>query len=43
MTHFEVFHYQVLDQLQEGCFGVVFDYRSRNPLSDDASVSVIDF
>ncbi|KLU70619.1 MAG: hypothetical protein RHS_3534 [Robinsoniella sp. RHS] len=43
MTHFEVFHYHVLDQLQEGCFGVVFDYRSRNPLSDDASVSVIDF
>ncbi|WP_394925199.1 B12-binding domain-containing radical SAM protein [uncultured Robinsoniella sp.] len=43
MTHFEVFHHQVLDQLQEGCFGVVFDYRSRNPLSDDAAVTVIDF
>lgn len=42
MTHFEVFHYQVLDQLQEGCWGVLFDYRSRNPLSDDAAVSVID-
>lgn len=43
MTHFEVFHHRVLDQLQEGCCGVVFDYRSRNPLSDDAAVSVIEF
>lgn len=39
MTHLEIFSYHVLEgKAEKGCYPVLFDYRKRSPLTNDAAM-----
>ena len=42
MTHLEIFSYNVLEgKAEKGSYPVLFDYRNRNPLTNDAAMHVV--
>ena len=44
MTHLEVFSYNVLEGKEEkGIYPVLFDYKNRSPLTNDAAMHTVSF